>query len=186
LPSLARLRRLLSILFLPPGLRGVFMPRFGGQPRPRTRPAVGATPRPSEAPGRVDRACRLAVAGKLALREIANWVEGVGVSETEFRLLWLLYQHALDEASKSTALDQADLAERLAVSAAQVSGVIERLRQCELVNRVPDGNDRRRQLWRLATAGETLVLRVVTHVASGIPPLAPPFEGEGFRQEDAA
>jgi DNA-binding MarR family transcriptional regulator len=110
----------------------------------------------------------------------------VGVSETEFRLMWLLYQHAHGEASNSTVLDQADLAERLAVSAAQVSGVIERLRQRELVDRAPDGNDRRRQLWRLASAGETLVLTVVAHVASGIPPLAPPFEGGGSYEEDAA
>jgi DNA-binding MarR family transcriptional regulator len=162
------------------------MPRFGEQPLPRARPATGAGSRPSDAPGRVDRACRLAVAGKLALREIAAWVEGIGVSETEFRLLWLLFQQEHGEASKSSVLDQAELAERLAVSAAQVSGVIERLRQRELVDRVPDVSDRRRQLWRLATAGGAFVSTVVAHVASEIPPLAPPFEGGGFQVEDAA
>jgi len=162
------------------------MPRFGEQPRPRARLATSAATRPSDAPGRVDRACRQAVAGKLALRAIAVWVEAVGVSETEFRLLWLLFQQDRGDASKSTALDQAELAERLAVSAAQVSGVIERLRQRELVDRVPDVSDRRRQLWRLAAAGKAMVLTVVAQVASGIPPLAPPFEGGGFRQEDAA
>jgi DNA-binding MarR family transcriptional regulator len=133
--------------------------------------------------GRVDRVCRRAVAGKLALREIAVWVEGMGVSETEFRLLWLLFQQEHGEASKSTALDQADLAERLAVSAAQVSGVIERLRQRELVDRVPDVSDRRRQLWRLASTGETLVQTVIANVANSR--IAPSRKG-GVCQEDAA
>jgi DNA-binding MarR family transcriptional regulator len=162
------------------------MPRFGEQPRPRSRLANGVTLRQGDAPGRVDRACRLAVAGKLALREIAAWVEGIGVSETEFRLLWLLFQQEHGEASKSTALDQADLAERLAVSAAQISGVIERLRQRELIIRVSDGGDRRRQLWRLELTGEALVHTVVAHVASEIPPLAPPFKGGELYEEDAA
>lgn len=183
MPQLARLRRLLSILFLPPDLWGVFMPRFGEQPRPRSRLANGAIPRPSDAPGRVDRACRLAVAGKLALREIGTWIEGIGVSETEFRLLWLLFQHEHGEESRSTALDQAELAERLAVSAAQVSGVIERLRQRELVDRVPDVSDRRRQQWRLASSGETLVRTIIANVATS--PTAPSRKGE-VRQEDAA
>jgi DNA-binding MarR family transcriptional regulator len=162
------------------------MPRFGEQLRPRSRLANGATPRPSDAPEHVDRACRQAVAGKLALREIAAWVDGIGVSETEFRLLWLLFQQQHGDASKLTALDQADLAERLAVSAAQVSGVIERLRQRELVDRVPDLSDRRRQLWRLAQTGETLVLNVVANVASEILPLAPPFDAGELYEEDAA
>ena len=162
------------------------MPRLGEQPAPRARLATGAAKRPSDAPGRVDRACRQAVAGKLAMREIAAWAEEIGVSETEFRLLWLLFQQAHGEASKPTALDQAALAERLAVSAAQVSGVIERLRQLKFVDRVPEVRDRRRQLWRLATAGEALVLTLVAHVAAEIPPLAPPFEGGGFGEEDAA
>jgi DNA-binding MarR family transcriptional regulator len=152
------------------------MPRFGGLPRFESA-------RPDDASGRVDRACRLAVAGKLALREIAAWVEDAGVSETEFRLLWLLFQQEHGEASKSTALDQADLAERLAVSAAQVSGVIERLRQRELVDRVPDVSDRRRQLWRLASTGETLVQTVIVNVANSR--IASSRKG-GVRQEDAA
>jgi DNA-binding MarR family transcriptional regulator len=125
----------------------------------------------------------LAVAGKLALREIATWVDGSSVSESEFRLLWLLFLQAHDEESKSTDLDQADLAERLAVSAAQVSGVIERLRQRELVDRVPDVSDRRRQLWRLASTGETLVRTVIANVANS--PATPSRKG-GVRQEDAA
>jgi DNA-binding MarR family transcriptional regulator len=162
------------------------MPRFGGLPRPRARLATGAATRPSDAPRRVERACRLAVAGKLALREIAAWVEGIGVSETEFRLLWQLFQQKHGEESKTTDLDQADLAERLAVSAAQISGVIKRLRQRELVDRVPDVSDRRRQLWRLAQTGEILVLTVVANVASEIPPLAPPFKGGELYEEDAA
>jgi DNA-binding MarR family transcriptional regulator len=117
------------------------------------------------------------------LREIAVWVEGIGVGETEFRLLWLLFQQEHGKASKSTALDQADLAEHLAVSAAQVSGVIERLRQRELVDRVPVVSDRRRQQWRLASSGENLVRTVIANVATSS--TAPSRKG-GVRREDAA
>lgn len=139
------------------------MPRFGGLPRPQARLATSADMRP-DASERIDAACRLAVAGKLAMRDIAGWVQGLGVSETEFRLLWLLLEHERGQQRGAGALDQAELAERLAVSAAQVSGVVERLRERELVDRVLDGGDRRRQMWRLAPAGAATVSAVVASV----------------------
>jgi DNA-binding MarR family transcriptional regulator len=161
-------------------------------PRRGASPAADAVAHSDYAVRRIDAACRLAVAGKLALRDLAAWVRGYGVSECEFRLLWLLFPDEREGATRGCVLDQGELADRLAVSAAQVSGVVERLQASELIDRVRDGADRRRQLWRLAHAGEALVLDVVasvqTHVeiaASAIPPLAPPFEGGGFRGDAA-
>jgi DNA-binding MarR family transcriptional regulator len=116
---------------------------------------------------RIEVACRQAVAGKLAARALARWVDGFGVSETEFRLLWQLFVAAESpELRPCTLFDQAELAVRLAASPAQVSGVVERLRSLTLIERDAQPGDRRRQLWRIAPAGRTLVLAVVAAVGS--------------------
>ena len=54
-------------------------------------------------------------------------------------------------------LDQADLAEQLVVSPAQVSGAVERLRSLGLLERVDSQRDRRRQLWQVTGAGDALL-----------------------------
>lgn len=139
------------------------MPKFSGSPRRFATLAFEEKPRPGSS-GRIDAACQLCVAGKLALRDVAAWAQPFGLSETEFRLLWLLSQVGRCVERAATALDQGDLAERLAVSTGQISAVVERLQKRELVDRVLDGGDRRRQLWRLAPAGEAVMLAVVASV----------------------
>ena len=131
---------------------------------------------------RIDAACQLAAGGKLAARDIAAWLRGFQVTEPEFRLLWLLAQPG-DASPGHATFDQAELAELLVVSPAQVSGSVERLRSLGMLDRTTDQRDRRRQLWRLADGGRELLAAVVASVAdrgesrSGrIPPLAPPFE----------
>jgi DNA-binding MarR family transcriptional regulator len=111
---------------------------------------------------RIDAACRQAVAGKLALRELVEWVRAHGVSECEFRLLWLLFRSGRQ--SSAGLIPQADLAQHLAVSAAQISGAVERLQAASLVDGVRDREDRRRQLWRLDAAGQSLVLGIAASV----------------------
>jgi DNA-binding MarR family transcriptional regulator len=112
----------------------------------------------------------------MAARELGCWVSGVGVSETEFRLLWLLF-HGIKASDVQTneppAFDQADLSNRLAISAAQVSSVVESLRQRLLIDRDAAGADRRRQRWRLAPTGRDLVLAVIAAVAKATPAAAP-------------
>jgi DNA-binding MarR family transcriptional regulator len=132
---------------------------------------------------RIDAACQLAAGGKLAARDIAGWLRGFQVTEPEFRLLWLLSQ-SVDGRPGNAAFDQAELAELLVVSPAQVSGAVERLRSLGMLDRVADQRDRRRQLWRLADGGRELLAAVVASVADlgeshgrRIPPLTPPFEG---------
>ena len=75
---------------------------------------------------RIDDACRRAIAGKLAVRDIGSWLQGDTVSEPEFRLLWMLSRQA---GGTRDSLDQAEMAERLVVSPAQVSGAVDRLRK---------------------------------------------------------
>ena len=113
---------------------------------------------------RVDAACRLAIAGKLACRDIAAWLRGSQINEPEFRLLWLLAGSGNGAAEYS--LDQADLAERLVVSPAQVSGAVERLRNLGLLERVQHERDRRRQLWRVTDAAGKLLGQIASQVAN--------------------
>jgi DNA-binding MarR family transcriptional regulator len=112
---------------------------------------------------RINAACRQAAEGKLAARRIAAWLDGSEINEPEFRLLWLLAGTANADIS-AIPLDQADLAERLVVSPAQVSGAVERLRSLGMVERLHHQRDRRRQMWRVTAAGETLLRRVVDRV----------------------
>lgn len=114
---------------------------------------------------RIDAACRLAAEGKLASRRIAAWLNGSAINEPEFRLLWLLAGGSQPEVA-ATSLDQADLAERLAVSPAQVSGAVERLRTLGLLERIQHERDRRRQLWQVTLAGGELLRRIVNQVAA--------------------
>jgi DNA-binding MarR family transcriptional regulator len=134
---------------------------------------------------RIDAACQLAAGGKLAARDIAAWLRGFQVTEPEFRLLWLLSQPG-DGRPGNAAFDQAELAELLVVSPAQVSGAVERLRSLGMLDRTTDQRDRRRQLWRLADGGRQLLSAVVASVAGidgslsrRIHPLAPPYVLEG-------
>ncbi len=132
---------------------------------PSSRKPSRRRPAGEGAVSRIETACRQAVAGKLAVRQLACWVDGLGVNETEFRLLWLLSFVAESPARRPEAeFDQAELAVRLAVSAAQVSGVVERLRAAGFVERGADTGDRRRQLWQLAPAGRALVTSVIAAV----------------------
>jgi DNA-binding MarR family transcriptional regulator len=72
--------------------------------------------------------------------------------------LWTLFHGDLS-------LNQAELASRLAVSPAQVSGAVERLQSCSLIDGASDAADRRRQLWRLAPAGSAVIHAVHAQVA---------------------
>lgn len=112
---------------------------------------------------RINAACLLAAEGKLAARRIAVWLGGLEINEAEFRLLWLL-AGTVSSGVSAAALDQADLAEQLVVSPAQVSGAVERLRSLGLVERVQHQRDRRRQLWRLTEAGGALLQLIVARV----------------------
>jgi DNA-binding MarR family transcriptional regulator len=86
-------------------------------------------------------------------------------------------------------IDQRELATRLAVSQAQVSGVVQRLQVNGYIEGLSDREDRRRQLWRLAASGETLIQQVLERVreapletTAGALLQASPFRGEGLEE----
>lgn len=110
----------------------------------------------------IDAACQQVVAGKLAARQLADWIANRGVTEAEFRLLWLLFGSPSKQSHAE--LEQSELVERLAASPAHVSGAVERLRLVGLIEVGSSANDRRRQQWRLTAAGVDLVGAVITAV----------------------
>lgn len=93
---------------------------------------------------------------------IAESVRPAGLSETEFRLLWLCRQ------SDPRGVNQTELRERLAVSPAQVSALVEQLRRKQLLLGQRSPSDRRRQCWRVTSEGRALV----ASLAAQLNPLA--------------
>jgi DNA-binding MarR family transcriptional regulator len=134
---------------------------------PKPTKTVASVRGASGAVTRIDDACRRAVSGKVAARDIAGWASPFGISETDFRVLWRLFtaEAGARPLRAGPELDQAELAAELAVSPAQVSAVVDRLRQANVIAAVPT-EDRRRQVWRLAPAGRELLDAVVAAVAS--------------------
>lgn len=137
--------------------------------KPSTAPRTLGAASHGDAVAQVDAACRRVVAGKLATKELAGWVRELGVTESEFRLLWQLEFSASGDAVEAGSRhesppDQAMLAERLALSPAQLSGLVERLGATGLIEPERCSRDRRRQTWRISLAGRLLVGNVVARV----------------------
>ena len=74
--------------------------------------------------------------------------------DTEFWVLWLCSRFA------PSGVVQHELAAAAGVSEAQMSGVVERLRQNGLLIGCRSEPDRRRQYWRLTAAGNELLARI--------------------------
>ncbi|MCH2114432.1 MAG: MarR family transcriptional regulator [Pirellulales bacterium] len=106
----------------------------------------------------IDVACRLIVTGRSMARQLAAAVRAYGLSESEFRLLWI--------AQRCPACDQKQLANQLGLSPAQVSGLVERLRAGGSIFPSVAVDDRRRQLWQLTPSGGAMVSRIVAELAS--------------------
>ena len=102
---------------------------------------------------------RILVCGRILRDELVRDAGRCRLSEPEFSLLWACRD------APPTGLGQNELAARLAVSAAQVSGLVERLRVAELLEGRRGQTDRRRQLWRLTPAGQAALAASLTHVA---------------------
>src|SRR4051812_9473482 len=76
---------------------------------------------------------------------LAECVAACDLTDQEFYALWLCDDGAL------AARGQGEVAMALGVSAAQMSGLVERLRKRDLLQVERLGTDRRRQTWRLTT-----------------------------------
>lgn len=105
-----------------------------------------------------DQLCRCIATGRQASRKLAAWVSRFDLKESEFRLLWLLRVG-------NAPLDQSQLAGLLASSPAQVSALVERLRGRGFLSGEAPPGDRRRCQWKLTTAGNELLAKVIKQSA---------------------
>lgn len=101
----------------------------------------------------LDDACRRIASGRAAARELSALVEGFDLKEAELRLLWILL--AGDERH------QAQLAEALGCSPAQMSSLVERQRLRGNITGQTATSDRRRQVWNITPQGRALLEKVI-------------------------
>jgi len=80
-------------------------------------------------------------------RVLAGRVRHLAISDAELLVLWLCYE------ARELGIAQNELAATVGVSAAQMSGLVERLRQRGLLIANRCARDRRRQYWRLTDEG---------------------------------
>ncbi len=121
----------------------------GPQPRREHAPAA------DEAVEQVDRTCRAAIDGRRAARSLAAWAKPYELSEPEFQLLWSLRRLV------NGRVDQTSLARQLALSPAQVSATVERLRCGGWLGLLVAPGDRRRHCWQLSEAGYSLLAKML-------------------------
>ncbi len=116
----------------------------------------------------IDAACQMVATGRIVANQLAAHAKSFDLSETEFRLLWLLRTICNQQpASQPPKLpNQKAMCERLGLSPAQISAVVERLRKESLIVGQASPADRRQNVWQLTSSGQTLLEAVVTKLAS--------------------
>ena len=124
------------------------------QIRPASRNAPSSAPTDSSGVAALELAYEMACCQRLLragfIRRLCKW----GVSDCDFWALWLCRR------SPPQGIFQYQLAAAVGVSAAQMSGLVERLRRQGLLAGSRADGDRRRQYWRLTTAGERLLAEI--------------------------
>lgn len=107
----------------------------------------------------VESAERMLACGRLLHGHISRQAGRHQLSEAEFSLLWACRD------IPSSGVGQNELAARLAVSPAQVSGLVERLRRKGLLEGHRPSHDRRRQHWQLTPEGRDTLQAVLAGLA---------------------
>lgn len=102
----------------------------------------------------------MAASTRLVRHELTRALAVYGVGESQFSILWIC-QQACDEG-----ISQSDIASRLAISTAHVSGLVEQLRRAGWLDGHRDEADRRRQVWRTTLAGQNFVAALVSSLAT--------------------
>lgn len=119
--------------------------------------ATGASYPPSDT--QADRLLRLvhwtSTASRHLRRRLAEVAEVFELSDTELLVVWLC---------SGGGRIQVELAGAIGVSPAQMSGLVERLRSRGLVAMHRLAMDRRRQIWRTTSAGQTLLGQAAGHL----------------------
>jgi DNA-binding MarR family transcriptional regulator len=102
----------------------------------------------------------VAASTRLVRHELTRALAVHGVGESQFSILWICQQ------ASSAGISQSDIACRLAISTAHVSGLVEQLRRSGWLDGHRDTADRRRQVWRTTAAGENFVAALVASLAA--------------------
>lgn len=92
------------------------------------------------------------VTGRVLQKQLGIHARAAGVRDAEFLLLWACY--------RASGQNQRELADRLGMSTAQLSGLVEGLRSRGLLACRRAEMDRRRQEWTLTDSGGALVVQV--------------------------
>jgi DNA-binding MarR family transcriptional regulator len=98
----------------------------------------------------------LARCHRAARESISDVTHRHGMTDSEFHLLWVCRVWEADPPSQN------DLAQALAISPAQVSCLVEQLRQKQWITGTRSAVDRRRQVWRLTDEGANALEAVAT------------------------
>jgi DNA-binding MarR family transcriptional regulator len=107
----------------------------------------------------IELAERLLLCGRMLRGELTRQLGRWQLSEPAFSVLWFCRQNP------PGGISQSDLVAGLAVSPAQVSGLVEQLRQAGLLRDHQVRTDRRRKFWRLTAAGEARLVSIVSGLA---------------------
>ncbi len=103
----------------------------------------------------IEQTCQTAIEGRRAARAIAHWSKGFQLTEPESQILWCVRDAA------DGSIDQTTVAKRLALSPAQVSASVEKLRSGGWISPREAPGDRRRRLWQLSLKGNELLIRML-------------------------
>ena len=152
----------------------------GLPPTESTQAARPCAENSADAATQIEATCQLIAAGRLAAHQLALHAKAYGLSEAEFRLLWLL-RNSSHTTKADNLLDQKSLSDRLGLSPAQVSAVVERLRKKNLIEGFASLTDRRRQVWQLSAEGTVLVEKSISTFSTNAGNSPAPSQ-----QEDAA
>jgi DNA-binding MarR family transcriptional regulator len=112
----------------------------------------------------------MSAASRQLRRRLSLIAESTGLTDCELLAIWLCLQN-------ESGLVQGDLAAAVGVSPAQMSGVVERLRQRGLIEMNRQTLDRRRQVWRGTPAARQMLNSLaapLANLATGIDADLPP------------
>lgn len=126
--------------------------------RSASRNEPSSAPLDSAGAAALELAYEIACCQRLLRAGLTDRLRSWGISDNDFWVLWLCARSAPD------GVVQQELAAAVGVSTAQMSGLVERLRQHGLLAGCRCHRDRRRQYWRLTTAGEQLLAEIQTEI----------------------
>jgi DNA-binding MarR family transcriptional regulator len=104
------------------------------------------------------------VVGRRCQRAILAALDKVQLTDTQLLVLWGIDQ--ILPASAGSGVGQSEIAQSLGISPAQVSGLVEQLRQLGDLDCQRAANDRRQQLWHLTAAGRERLQRALQTIAT--------------------